>query len=416
MKSITNAVFCYGTMASRNLHMSKPLEQLSEIVGGVAHQALPALIIPGGTGHIGSHAVVEAVKRGWEVFPCSRVAVDPKEANRRVKPVVTPYDALASVKLWYDLIKRIGEHRPIAVFNCIGNPDATDIEAANVKPAFAIAKAVKQLQSEGRVVVLIQASSMAVSQLPDFPYGRAKGEAEKAILATDPKGLLILRIGYAVDGVTKGTTFQLNTTHAYDAPHLVAGLIPGMKGIVPIIGNGQQKFQPVAIKDIVDAVLNFAAAEIEDANKGVAMVDGIGREVLTQYEFYKIYADLIGIPLKPVHIEPHQIIDIAREFPMGHLSEYAVEGLARLMTEEQLFSAEEFEKLLRRESMTVRQLYANPDGQPIVYARPPVGKHLKEIVEKICKCPKARKVLFGGVGKILPIAFSQIMRNPTKND
>lgn len=402
-------------MKSINFNIGSPLssrmmgtiKRQPNVLSDVARENLPAMIIPGGMGHIGSHAVIEGVKRGWEVYPCSRTKPDVNIENSRVKPVVTPSDSLDSADHWYDVIQQIDSQRQVVIFNCIGNPDAADMEKANVRPAHAISKAVKMHQSEGRDVKMVQASSIAAFQLPDFPYGRTKLEAEEAILAVDPKDSLILRIGYAVDGVTKGTTFQLNTTHAYDAPHLVAGLLPGLTGVVPIIGDGKQKFQPVAIKDIVEAVFNFAQT---DRSGSVKVVDGVGRQAITQQEFYQTYADLIKVKLRPIFFEADQLKAFAREFPMGHLSEYAIEGLSRLMTKEHLFSADEFEELLGKPTQTLKELYANTEGNPIEYARPPVGQHLKEIAKKICKCSKARKVFMQGMKEIVPPAVAHLTK------
>lgn len=366
----------------------------------------PALLIPGGMGHIGSHAVVEGVARGWEVFPCSRSKPDVKLAPERVKHLVTPQESLGSEKQWYQTIKWIENDRPVVVFNCIGNPDAPDMEKANVEPAHAIARAVKALQAEGKAVKLIQASSMAAFQLPNFPYGRTKLQAEEAIQSVNPRDTLVMRIGYAVDGIVKGSTYQLNTTHAYDAPHLIAGVMAGLSGIVPIIGDGKQKFQPVAIKDIVHAVLNFAESTDQT---GLQIVDGVGREAITQHEFYQIYADLANVKLRPIFLKPEVLKKFARQFPKGHLSEYAIVGLEQLGEKEHLFCSRKFEQILGRPTTTLKELYTNSEGKAIEYARPPIGQHISEIAGKAMRCSTSRRVLYHSMREIAPQLFSQLL-------
>jgi nucleoside-diphosphate-sugar epimerase len=120
---------------------------------------------------------------------------------------------------------------------------------------------------------------------------------------------------------------------------------------VPIIGDGKQKFQPVAIKDIVHAVLNFAESTDQT---GLQIVDGVGREAITQHEFYQIYADLANVKLRPIFLKPEVLKKFASQFPKGHLSEYAIVRLEQLGEKEHLFCSQKFEQILGRPTTTLK--------------------------------------------------------------
>ncbi|WP_416354708.1 complex I NDUFA9 subunit family protein [Brevundimonas sp.] len=189
----------------------------------------------GGSGFIGAQAVRALAKQGWRV----RVAVrNPVTANE-----LQPLGDVGQIQLMRcDVTKAEDVARALkgadACVNLVGVLHETPgrgFHKMHVEAAETIARAAKAA-GVGR---LVQVS--AIGAAPDSPslYNRTKGEAE-AVTRSIRKDAVILRPS-VVFGM--GDSF-LNR---------FAGLAT-MAPVLPLIGGGETKFQPVYVGDVAEAI------------------------------------------------------------------------------------------------------------------------------------------------------------------
>lgn len=212
----------------------------------------------GGSGFIGRHTVRQLARDGWRVRaacrrpdlaghlqPMGRVGqIHPVQANLRFPDSVAPAVAGASV-----------------VVNCVGilaRSGRQTFDAVHVAGARAIAKAAR----EAGVQRLVHVSAIGADPQARSNYARSKGEGERAVLAEFPD-VIILR-----PSLVFGPEDEVFNRFA-----ALAQISP----LLPLIGGGRTKFQPVFVGDLAAAI---AAAAEGKARPGTVYEIG-GPDVLT---------------------------------------------------------------------------------------------------------------------------------------
>jgi len=129
----------------------------------------------------------------------------------------------------------------------------------------------------------IHMSALGASDRPGFGYMNAKWEAEKAVKATD-FAWTIFRPS-VIFGPGDGFVTAL------------AGVVRSFP-VIPVVGDGLTKFQPLSVKDVADA---YVSAVDDPSTAGKTFELG-GPEILTYEQMLDIIATKLGKKKRKVHM------------------------------------------------------------------------------------------------------------------
>ncbi len=192
-------------------------------------------VVFGGSGFVGRNVVRELARRGWRV----RVAVRRPHHALFLKPM----GAVGQIQL----VQANVRHRPSiaealknadAVINCVGilhQEGAQSFTAVQAAGAASIA----QLAAEEGVEDFVQVSAIGADAESDSLYTRTKGEAERAVREAIPSATIIRP---SIVFGQEDAFFNKFATLATLSP------------VLPLIGGGATKFQPVYVDDVADAI------------------------------------------------------------------------------------------------------------------------------------------------------------------
>jgi uncharacterized protein YbjT (DUF2867 family) len=208
--------------------------------GGIGQGRL--ITIFGGSGFVGRHAVRALAKDGWRI----RAAVRRPDLAGHLQPMggVGQIGAVQANLRYPDSVAAVTQGADV-VINAVGilvKSGAQTFERLHVDGARAIARAARE--SGARTLIHIS----AIGAAPDSRgvYGRTKAAGEAAVLAEFP-GAIILR-----PSIVFGPEDQFFNRFA--------GLAQ-MAPLMPLIGGGKTKFQPVYVGDLALAVAAAAAGK-----------------------------------------------------------------------------------------------------------------------------------------------------------
>lgn len=202
----------------------------------------------GGSGFIGSQAVRALARRGWRIRVAVRNPVlaieiqplgDPGQIQFMRCDITNPTDVAQAVRGADAVVNLVG------VLHDAGGKRG--FEAVHTEAAKTIAEAAKAAGVER----LVQISAIGADAASPSAYGRTKAQAEAAVRAVYPDGV-ILRPSLVFGA---GDSF-LNRFAA------MATMAPAL----PLIGGGETRFQPVYVGDVAEAIA-----------RGVTRADAAGR-------------------------------------------------------------------------------------------------------------------------------------------
>ncbi|MFA4940605.1 complex I NDUFA9 subunit family protein [Brevundimonas sp.] len=214
----------------------------------MADLAPGVLTLFGGSGFIGSQAVRALARRGWRIRVAVRNPVlaieiqplgDPGQIQFMRCDITSAEDVAAAVRGADAVVNLVG------VLHDAGGKRGFD--AVHTEAAKTIAEAARA----AGVQRLVQISAIGADAASPSAYGRSKAKAEEAVRAVYPDAV-ILRPSL-VFGAGDGF---LNRFAA------MATLSP----VLPLIGGGDTRFQPVYVGDVAEAIA-----------RGVTRVDAAGR-------------------------------------------------------------------------------------------------------------------------------------------
>ncbi|MCK3780648.1 complex I NDUFA9 subunit family protein [Ensifer sesbaniae] len=202
----------------------------------------PLVTIFGGSGFVGRHVVRALAKRGYRI----RVAVRRPDLAGHLQPLGNVGQiSFVQANLRY----RKSVDRAVAgadhVINCVGvlfESGRNTFDAVQDFGARAVAEAARSVGATLTHISAIGADASSPSQ-----YARSKGRAEAAILETKPDAI-ILRPSI-IFGPEDGF-FNKFASMARSSP------------ILPLIGGGHTKFQPVYVTDVAEAVARAVDGKI----------------------------------------------------------------------------------------------------------------------------------------------------------
>ena len=194
----------------------------------------------GGSGFVGRHTVRALVRKGWRV----RAAVRRPDLAGHLQPMggVGQIHAVQANLRYADSVTRAVDGARVVV-NLVGvlaPSGRQSFEAVHVEGARAVAKAAKA----AGVTHLIHVSAIGADANSAGRYGRTKAAGEAAALAEFPDAI-ILRPSIIFG--PEDEFFNRFAAMAVQGP------------LLPLVGGGRTKFQPVYVGDVAAAIV--AAAE-----------------------------------------------------------------------------------------------------------------------------------------------------------
>jgi len=128
-----------------------------------------------------------------------------------------------------------------------------------------------------------QMSAIGAQDNPDFPYHQAKWRAEQAVKAS---GL-------------DWTIFRPSVVYGPGDGFIsvLAGVIRSFP-VIPVVGDGQSRFQPIQVGDVAEAI----ASAIDDPSTTGKTLDLVGPEILTYEEMLDTIATGIGKHKRKLHL------------------------------------------------------------------------------------------------------------------
>ena len=225
----------------------------------------------GGSGFVGRYAVAALAKQGWRV----RAAVRRPELAGFLQPsgrVGQIFPVQANVRYPQSVQRAIEGAK--AVVNTVGvltSGGRQTFRAIHVEGARAIAKAARQ---QG-VRHLVHISAIGADRKAKSRYARSKGEGEAAVLEEFPDAI-ILR-----PSIVFGPEDEFFNRFA-----AMARISP----LLPLIGGGRTRFQPVFVGDVAAAIAACLAGE----GKSGTVYEIGGPEVLSFREILDLTQEWTG--------------------------------------------------------------------------------------------------------------------------
>ena len=224
----------------------------------------------GGSGFIGRHVVAALASAGWRV----RVICRRPDLAQFLQPLGAPGQiafAQANVREPGSLRRAVEDSR--AVLNLVGilaERGKQTFEAVHVHGAAAAARAAKEAGAE----TFIHVSAIGADAGSPSAYGRSKAKGEQEVRRIFPEAV-ILRPSIVV-----GPEDEFFNRFA-----AMARLSP----VLPLIGGGRTRFQPVYVGDVAEAAVRLVES---GAHRGEILELG-GPEVLTFRELLRFMLRVI---------------------------------------------------------------------------------------------------------------------------
>lgn len=217
----------------------------------------PLVTVFGGSGFVGRHVVRALAKRGYRI----RVAVRRPDLAGFLQPLgnVGQISFVQANLRYRDSVERAVDGASYVV-NCVGilfKSGRNSFEAVQEIGARAVAEAARGVGAK-----LVHISAIGANANSDVPYARTKGRAEAAILSIKPDAVIYRP---SVVFGPEDDFFNKFADMARMAP------------VLPLIGGGKTKFQPVYVMDIAEAVAKAVEGKVE----GGKVYELGGPEVLT---------------------------------------------------------------------------------------------------------------------------------------
>ncbi len=212
---------------------------MASIEAGIGAGNGKLAVVFGGSGFVGRHTVAALAKRGYRV----RAAVRRPDLAGHLQPMgaVGQIHAVQANLRYPDSVARAvaGADVVINLVAVLANTGAQTFDALHVDGARAIAKAAKAAGVER----LIHISAIGADDQSKSRYAQTKAAGERAVLAEFPNAIIVR------PSLVFGPEDQLFNRFAAMAR---------MSPLLPLVGGGKTKFQPVYVGDLAAAIANAA--------------------------------------------------------------------------------------------------------------------------------------------------------------
>ncbi|MBA5777031.1 complex I NDUFA9 subunit family protein [Stappia sp. F7233] len=196
----------------------------------------------GGSGFIGRHVVRALARRGYRI----RVAVRRPDLAEHVQPLGMPGQIMpvqANLRYRWSVDRAI--EKADAVVNCVGIMNPSGAQSFDAVQAFG-PRAIAEAARAAGLSAVTHISAIGADATSQSGYARSKAAGEQAIFETLPQSV-VLR-----PSVVFGPEDEFFNRF---------GAMARMSPVLPLIGGGETKFQPVFVGDVADAVAKAATGE-----------------------------------------------------------------------------------------------------------------------------------------------------------
>lgn len=245
----------------------------------------PKVLITGANGFIGSHLTADLLSIGYDVVAAVR---DPEKMRRRfprARCVHADFNRMTTIAHWQSLLEGVDY-----VLNCAGILQSRRGQSAAAIHA-AAPTALFKAAAESGVKRIVQISAVSVGA--DTEYATTKRAGDEALAALDTEWV-ILRPSLVYAHTAYGGTAMLRALAA--TPFAI-----------PVIGGGEQTFQPIHIADVTRSV-RWALTSAEAPGK---IVEACGPQTVTMRELLQSYRRWLGLARAPVIAIPRLLVGLA---------------------------------------------------------------------------------------------------------
>jgi NADH dehydrogenase len=212
----------------------------------------------GGSGFVGRHAVRALAQRGWRI----RVAVRRPDLAGHLQPL----GAVGQIKaIQANLRYRWSIDRAVegsaAIVNLVGILAESGRQTFDAVQAFG-PRAIGEAARAAGIVRVVHISAIGADQPSTIGYLRSKAEGEEGILSAVPDAVVI-----------RPSIIFGPEDHFFNRFAAMARISP----VLPLIGGGETKFQPVFVGDVGEAIARI----LDGAAQGGMTYELGGPEVLT---------------------------------------------------------------------------------------------------------------------------------------
>ena len=232
------------------------------------------VLVTGGTGFVGTHVVNRLLQRGHAVAVLAR---NPEKTRNRYS---RPVEAVAGNVLDPASLARAAAGRD-ALVHLVGIINEKGAQTFDRMHREATENATEAARAAG-IRRYLHMSAMGSSDDSPSEYGRTKAAGERAVRAS------------GLDWTIFRPSIVFGPGDGFVS--LLAPIVRGNPGFIPVIGPGTTRFQPVSIYDVARV---FGDALERSDTVGRTFEVG-GPEVFTLNEIYREIAAAVGKPGKPL--------------------------------------------------------------------------------------------------------------------
>jgi nucleoside-diphosphate-sugar epimerase len=356
---------------------------------GEVEKVKKVVFVTGATGEMGGGLIEKGLSNNYNVVAFTRKIKDNAVNTPSFKWKESPENKLTYPEFWAEQVRNEldeNKYNEVLFVNTVGGavpPKGKTLEDINTKPLIAMADGMSQIANERKdlKVNFGHVSSIAASILgKNHPYGNVKKEVDERLVNDYAKlKPVVLRPGLIFNDMQVGNYVDLK--HAYSPEQLAT--LP----FQPVFGKGEQIMQPVYSGDMNDAL--FRGAEINEHG----IFDAVGPEEMTTLEMLEFFRNLRGKKVRNLHLGYDIGHFAAKYFPKGRIAPYAVALFEELEKCNRSFDKAPFENLVGKPLTSLQEAYQPVEDQPIVFAKPPIVSHLKEIITVLGENSEARSEL-----------------------
>lgn len=248
------------------------------------------ILITGAYGFIGTHITAQLYAEGYEVICAGRNTSQAKRQFPYLQVMPCDFSQDVTTEVWLPRLKDIH-----IVINCVGvlqTANLKTIEAIHYEAPRALYLACEKLKIEK----VIHISALGADEGVPTPYAQTKQAIEQFLMKTN-LNWIILRPSLVYSTGSFGGTSLFRALAA----------IPF---IIPLVGKGDQNFQPVYIKDLTTIVSIIT----KDSNVKKLKLDVVGPEILSLKEILLKFRTWLGFPSGYCLNSPLYIIKLVAKF------------------------------------------------------------------------------------------------------
>jgi len=239
------------------------------------------ILITGATGFIGSAITKALISKNHTVTVCVR---DLQYAQSQFpKAILLNFDEdlACSEDYWVRLLRKVD-----VVINCLGVFNKSQQERLHTQMPIALFTTAKTLN----VKLCIQISALGVDKT-DIHYATSKKAADDFLLSLDiPAIILRPSLVYA--------------SGSYGGTSLFRGMA-SLPYIIPVVGSGEQLFQPIHINELTNAICNL----IDAPPAKPIILNAVGKDQISLKELLKNYRSWLGFKKALVIKIPVRLIE-----------------------------------------------------------------------------------------------------------